>query len=74
LCEDCLPEGEIAAAGSTIPELEVLGYGEISQAYWIYCEDCQKRAKTDRVWNKSWEEEERQAQATAASMRPLKHH
>lgn len=54
-CEDCMPEGDIAAVGPTLPELVSLGYGEVSQAYWIYCEFC-RTERDSKKWQQDWEE------------------
>ena len=60
--EDCLPEGDVESVGPTLPEFEVLGYGENKQAFYIRCPDCVRifRAPEDeeeRGWVKGWEEE-----------------
>ncbi|GJJ09319.1 hypothetical protein Clacol_003541 [Clathrus columnatus] len=55
LCEDCLPNGDLTAIGSSLPELEALGFGEIPQAYWIYCEDCCTH-RDEKQWQDDWEE------------------
>jgi SWI/SNF-related matrix-associated actin-dependent regulator of chromatin subfamily A member 5 len=67
-CEDCLPEGEIAAVGPSIPEFVFLGYGEVSQAYWVHCRDCSTKFETDEEWKQEWAGEDEIVQAKLASM------
>jgi len=58
-CEDCLPEGDIAALGPTLPELEILGYPETSQVYWVYCYQCKVKLDTDEEWRRDWDAKDR---------------
>lgn len=67
-CEDCLPEGEIAAIGSSIPEFEFLGFGEVTQAYWVHCRDCGVKFETDDGWKQAWEAEDEMLKAKLASL------
>lgn len=39
-CEDCLDWEKTELVGDSIPELEVLGWGAVEQAYWVKCQDC----------------------------------
>lgn len=66
--EDCLPaQGDIDAIGSSLPELEVLGYPETKQAYYIRCPDCvvqfsSPRDEMEQEWANSWIEEIQRAE------------
>jgi hypothetical protein len=61
--EDCLPaEGEIEGLGASLPELEILGYPETKQGYYIRCPDCVARFagpkdEDDRLWVEAWKKE-----------------
>ncbi|TFK50621.1 hypothetical protein OE88DRAFT_1661143 [Heliocybe sulcata] len=61
-CEDCLPSGDMDAVGPTLPEFLLLGYGEKTSAYYIRCDDCRDRFKTDAAFRESWEGEFRETQ------------
>ncbi|KAI9088349.1 P-loop containing nucleoside triphosphate hydrolase protein [Phlyctochytrium arcticum] len=39
-CEDCLDFDKILPMGDTLPELQLLGYGKVMQAYFIRCAEC----------------------------------
>ncbi|KAF8577385.1 hypothetical protein K439DRAFT_1418275 [Ramaria rubella] len=67
-CQDCLPEGEINAVGPTIPQHLLLGYGEVSQAYWVHCQECSTRFETDKQWAIDWAAEDEMLEARLASM------
>ena len=59
ISEDCLPEGELHGLGGTLPEFEVLGYGENNQAYYIRCGECLEKfadpkTKAHREWVNAW--------------------
>ncbi|KAF8512943.1 SNF2 family N-terminal domain-containing protein [Hysterangium stoloniferum] len=58
-CEDCLPEGDIAAIGPTLPELVILGYPEASQVYWVYCDQCKVKLDSDEEWRRDWDMKDR---------------
>ncbi|KAM6491144.1 SNF2 family N-terminal domain containing protein [Amanita muscaria] len=61
-CEDCLPFDDIEPVGETLPELELLGYGAKTAAYFIRCHDCIREFKENPEYRKSWEQEFRQTQ------------
>ena len=67
--EDCLPpEGEIDGIGASLPEFEVLGYPEKSQAYYIRCTKCvstfkEPQDKDEKGWVKGWVDELEEAEA-----------
>ncbi|RPA84997.1 hypothetical protein BJ508DRAFT_205695 [Ascobolus immersus RN42] len=39
-CEDCMDWDKTELVADSLPELELLGFGPIDQAYWIKCQDC----------------------------------
>src|SRR5271170_3623807 len=61
--EDCLPaDGEIEGIGASLPELEILGYPETKQGYYIRCPDCVARFtnpkdEEERNWTETWKKE-----------------
>lgn len=38
-CEDCM-DNKARLFGHALPELEMLGYGAVDDAYWVECEEC----------------------------------
>lgn len=63
-----MPEGDIAAIGPSIPEFELLGYGEVTRAYWVHCDDCSRRFETDEEWKQDWAGEDDIVKAKLVSM------
>jgi SWI/SNF-related matrix-associated actin-dependent regulator of chromatin subfamily A member 5 len=55
-------DGEIEGIGASLPELEILGYPETKQGYYIRCPDCVARFakpkdEEERNWTESWKRE-----------------
>ncbi|KAK5115624.1 hypothetical protein LTR85_009795 [Meristemomyces frigidus] len=46
-CEDCLDFDTAKLLGDTLPELEMLGFGAVSQAWYIDCPACVKHWETN---------------------------
>ena len=46
-CEDCLDWERTALVGESLPELEMLGFGAVEQAFWIKCAHCAHRHDVD---------------------------
>lgn len=74
-CEDCMDWELTQLLGEYLPELEILGFGPIEQAFWIKCEHCVHRHEVDadarkicEDMEKEWlEEKERRDAAFAAA-------
>jgi len=47
-CEDCLDWDVAKLVGATLPELELLGFAALSQAWFIECPACLKHWETDQ--------------------------
>jgi len=47
-CEDCLDFDTAKLVGETLPEMEMLGYGAVTQAWWIDCPQCVKHWATNK--------------------------
>lgn len=47
-CEDCLDFDTTTLVGETLPELEMLGFGAVSQAWYIDCPACVTHWKTNK--------------------------
>lgn len=54
-CEDCLDWDRSELVGSTLPEFELLGFGAITQAYFINCKSCVETWKTDAAARRTME-------------------
>ncbi|GAA5858503.1 hypothetical protein JCM8547_007336 [Rhodosporidiobolus lusitaniae] len=63
-CEDCLAsdQRDVEVAGDTLPELEVLGFGKRSQAYWNRCADCLEHWKQHPAEREQWQSDQAKAE------------
>ncbi|PBK68231.1 hypothetical protein ARMSODRAFT_958356, partial [Armillaria solidipes] len=55
-CEDCLPD-EINDVGDTLPEYQLLNYGQTPTSFYIQCHFCDIQAKEDPIWWSEWQVE-----------------
>ncbi|KAI7250580.1 hypothetical protein KC335_g16980 [Hortaea werneckii] len=46
-CEDCLDFDTAQLVGPTLPELEMLGFGAVDQAWFINCPACVEHWRND---------------------------
>lgn len=56
-CEDCLDWDEAKLVGHTLPEFELLGFGRVTQAFYIECQHCVEHWKTHPFEKKEVEEQ-----------------
>lgn len=72
-CEDCLNFDRAELIGDTLPELKLLGFAEVNQAYYVKCHVCadlhdanpetqefcdEKEFQFERQWEEAKEEQE----------------
>ena len=77
-CEDCMDFDKAKLIGGALMELEVLGVGELQQAYWVQCHVCTAHfdeVPTDKQlcdglaaeWKETWERKFNIENATSAT-------
>ncbi|CAK4030448.1 Lymphoid-specific helicase [Lecanosticta acicola] len=54
-CEDCLAWETAELVDHTLPEFELLGFGEVAQAFYINCSNCVTAWKNDAAARKTME-------------------
>ncbi|TDL22661.1 hypothetical protein BD410DRAFT_898225 [Rickenella mellea] len=68
-CDDCLPPGDTVTVGPSLPEFEVLGVGEMPQAYFIQCESCVETFGKYPAYKEEWHQEFQVAEAKLGAIR-----
>ena len=69
-CEDCMDWDKVQLLGEQLPELELLGFDAVEQAFWIKCDHCIKHheenpaaAEMCKEMEREWAEEKEKREA-----------